>query len=217
MNKSNFISKTSREVSRAHSTHRNPYKRNLRLKDPVGKEQIQGKEELNPYYIIGFIEGEGSFYVGIGRHKTLRRKIDIRPAFTIELRADDREILERILITIGCGKIYDCSYERYGWYPHVKYKIGSTKEMKEFLIPFLDRYPLQAKKAEVYALFREIVLMVRRKEHLTDKGFKRIQYLRNEMRKFGKKHNYKRDFNPSLETARIRENRSSGGVGQKIK
>jgi hypothetical protein len=132
--------------------------------------------------------------------------IEIRPEFEIELRADDEEILERILITIGCGRIYDCSYERYGWYPHLKYKIGSTKDMIEYLFPFLDKYSLKAKKKEVYKLFREIVMMYSRKEHLSKEGFKRIQRLRDEIRRLGKKH--------PMETARIRENRSSSGVGR---
>jgi len=152
---------------------------------------------------VGFIDGEGSFVVSFGRHKTLRRGIEIRVEFTIELRADDAEILHRILKTIGCGRIYDASYDRYGWYPHVKYKITSTKDIEKYLIPFLDQTPLQAKKREVYKVFREIVLMVRRKEHLTDRGFKRIFKLRNEYRKYGKKH---------LKTARVRENRSPGGA-----
>jgi hypothetical protein len=107
--------------------------------------------------------------------------------FEIELRADDREILERILVTLGCGRIYDCSYERYGWYPHVKYKMTSTKDIEQYLVPFLDTYPLQAKKAEVWKRFREIVLMVRHKEHLTDTGFAKILVLRAEMRAMGKK------------------------------
>ncbi|OHA09254.1 MAG: hypothetical protein A3B37_03520 [Candidatus Sungbacteria bacterium RIFCSPLOWO2_01_FULL_59_16] len=48
-------------------------------------------------------------------------------------------------------------------------------------------------------------LMVRRKEHLTDAGFRRIRELRNEYRKYGKKR---------LKTARVRENRSPGGARQ---
>lgn len=160
--------------------------------------------KLNPHYIAGFIDGEGSFSVGIARHKTLRSGIEARIQFSIELRADDREILDRIRATIGCGKVYDCNYERYGWYPHAKYKIGSVKEMKEYLLPFLDRYPLQAKKAKVYALFREVVEIAYRKEHLTPSGFARIRALRSRMRVYGKKHRW--------ETARVRENRSPGGV-----
>lgn len=190
------------EVSRVRSSVPAVKRRNSRLQPPVAKEQIQVKK-LHPQYIAGFIDGEGSFVVSFGRHQTLKRGIEIRVEFTIELRADDREILFRILKTIGCGKIYDASYERYGWYPHVKYKIGSTKDMEKYLIPFLDQTKLQAKKKEVYKVFRKIVLMVRKKQHLTDKGFQKIQLLRNEYRKYGKKH---------LETARVRENRLPSGV-----
>ena len=193
------------EVSRAHSSDKAiDRRRNPRLRLPVTKEQIQGKP-LHPQYVAGFIDGEGSFVVGFGRHKTLKRRIEVRVQFSIELRADDEKILYRIMRTIGCGKVYDAAYERYGWYPHKTYKIGSTKEMEKYLIPFLDKTPLQAKKREVYRVFREIVLMFRRKEHLTDAGFKKIQRLRNEYRKYGKKR---------LKTARVRENRLPSGVRQ---
>ncbi|MDD4901130.1 MAG: LAGLIDADG family homing endonuclease [Patescibacteria group bacterium] len=201
------------EVSRAHSTKHKPYQRNPSLAAPFGKERIQLKP-LNPYYISGFIDGEGSFSVSVNRHKTLKSGLEIKPEFEIELRADDKEILKRIVKTIGCGRIYDCSYERYGWYPHAKLKITSAKELKEIFFPFLDQYPLQAKKKKNYEIFRKIVLMVRDKKHLTEPGRHKIIALRNEMRRNGKKHNFIKNINLSLETARIRENRSSGGVGQ---
>ena len=130
------------EVSRVRSTKRS---RNPKLYEPFGKEQIH-QEKLNPFYVPGFIDGEGSFSVSVGRHKTLSRGIEVRPEFEIELRADDREILERVLVTIGAGKIYDCSYERYGWYPHVKYKITSTKEWKNFYSHFLTATRFRQRK-----------------------------------------------------------------------
>lgn len=175
------------EVSRVRSTKRKPFERNPRLEAPFGKEQIHCKK-LNPNYIAGFIDGEGSFSVSIGKHKTLKRGLEVRCEFEIELRADDKEILERICATLGCGKIYDCSYERYGWYPHAKYKITSTKDMERILFPFLEKYPLQAKKAKVYKLFRKIVLLVRKKKHLHDLGFSEILKLRDQIRFYGKKH-----------------------------
>jgi hypothetical protein len=174
------------EVSRVHSTKRGPFERNPLLKGPIGKEQIC-REKLNPYYIAGFIDGEGSFSISIGKHKTTRSGFDVRPEFEIELRKDDQVILERILITIGCGKIFDCSYERYGWFPHAKYKITSNKDLRDFLFPFLDKYPLQAKKAEMYRLFKTIVLMVLDKQHLKPDGLERIRKIRDQLRALGKK------------------------------
>ena len=175
------------EVSRVRSTNelvKAP--RKSALSRPYGKEQIR-KKKLNPHYVCGFIDGEGSFSVSIGKHKTLKRRFEVRPEFEIELRKDDQEILERLLITIGIGRIYDCSYDRYGWYPHVKYKITSVWDMKEYLFPFLDTYPLQAKKSRSYKIFKIIVLMLCDKKHLSDKGFNKIVKLRDELRILGKK------------------------------
>ncbi|MFZ2693776.1 MAG: hypothetical protein WAX85_00550, partial [Minisyncoccia bacterium] len=53
--------------------------------------------------------------------------------------------------------------------------------------PFLDKYKLQAKKGKSYVLFREIVLMVCEKIHLSDEGFNKIVKLREGRRALGKK------------------------------
>jgi hypothetical protein len=54
--------------------------------------------------------------------------------------------------------------------------------------------------------FKTIVRMVVNKEHLKLEGVKKILKLRDKIRALGKKHR--------LETARIRENRSSSGAGR---
>jgi hypothetical protein len=182
------------EVSRVHSTRK-------------GKEQIQSIKKVHPQYIAGFIDGEGSFWVSIYRDETMRNKIFVRAEFSIELRADDREILERIKKTLGCGKIYECNYERYGWYPHVKYKVSRLDEISEILIPFLEKWPLQAKKAKAFHFFKKIIKKRMKKEHLTKRGVREIIKLQKEIRALGKKHR--------LETARVRENRSPSGVGRR--
>jgi hypothetical protein len=98
----------------------------------------------------------------------------------------------------------------------VKYKITSIWDMKEYLFPFLDAYPLQAKKAKPYALFKEIVLMLCEKKHLSDAGFERIVELRDELRALGKKaktyygnvSEFDKESNKQpLKNARVRENR----------
>lgn len=184
------------EVSRVHSTS------TLNRR----KGRSQSIKKLNPYYISGFVDGEGSFCVSVYYDKTMKNRIFVRPEFSIELRADDRKILERIQKTIGCGKIYDCNYERYGWYPHTKYKVSILDETSEILIPFFEKWPLQAKKAEVFQYFKEIIKIRMNKEHLTLKGVKKVLKLQYKIRALGKKHR--------LATARVRENRSLSGGGR---
>jgi hypothetical protein len=145
-------------------------------------------KNLHPEYIVGFIDGEGSFNVSLSRHKTLRRGVEVRAAFEIELRADDWEILERIRNSLGCGSIYELNYKRYGWYPHVKYKISSVEDLSRFLIPFLDKHRLKAKKKKVYKLFRRAVFLMKKKKHLDDDGFREILEIRDQIRALNKKH-----------------------------
>lgn len=76
------------EVSRGRSTKRKPFERSARLKAPFGKDQIYRKP-LAGAYVAGFIDGEGSFSVSIGKHKTLARGLEVRPEFEIEVRDDD--------------------------------------------------------------------------------------------------------------------------------
>jgi len=127
------------------------------------------------------------FCVSVSKHKTLKRRIEVRPEFEIEVRADDREILERIQSTLRCGSLYHLGYERYGWKPHVKFKVSNISDLQQKIIPYFTRHPLQAKKAKSFDIFRRIVEMVARKEHLQYAGFQKILKLREQMRSNGKK------------------------------
>jgi len=49
------------------------------------------------------------------------------------------------------------------------------------IIPHFEKYPLITKKHADYLLFREVVLMISRKEHLTDIGIQTIINIRATM------------------------------------
>jgi hypothetical protein len=144
-------------------------------------------EKLSPHFVAGFVAGEGCFCVSVSKHQTLKRRIEVRPEFEIELRADDAAILEKIRNLIGCGTIYRLDYKRYKWAPHAKLKVSNIIDLKNKIIPFFTKYPLQAKKARSFALWAEIVEMVYQKKHLDYSGFQKILKLRGRMRQIGKK------------------------------
>lgn len=93
--------------------------------------------KLNPYYIVGFVDGEGCFSVTFNNHAS-NRLTEVRLIFEIELREDDKEILDRLQATLGCGNIYYLNYERHKqWRPHYKYKVSNLKDITTKVIPFL--------------------------------------------------------------------------------
>jgi len=59
----------------------------------------------------------------------------------------------------------------------LQYKIQSLAEMETILNHF-DKYPLLTQKHADYELFKEAYNLVLSKEHLTDKGLRRIIALR---------------------------------------
>lgn len=152
-------------------------------------------------YVAGFIDGEGCFTIVIAKHKTKKLGVDARLHFQIEVRADDLEILQHIQETIDCGRIYFLNYERYGWNPHVELKVSAFSELTNKLIPFLDRYPLRAKKFNSYQYFLQAVEVFKRKEHLTLKGIEELKHIRSKMNQYSKKYQA---------SARVRENRVPG-------
>lgn len=166
-------SKEKQEVCRAHS---------IQLQAEEGANSV-----LNPYYIAGFVDGEGCFSIAIYKHKERRHGLDIKLAFEIELRADDREILERLQRTLDCGNIYALNYERYNWHPHVKFKVGSLADLQAKIIPFFKKYSLQAKKKASFNLFCQAVEIMSSGNHLTKSGIQKLIILKKKINKYGKK------------------------------
>jgi hypothetical protein len=137
--------------------------------------------KLNPYYVSGLVDGEGCFSVTFNRHKN-NRKLEVRLIFEIELREDDKEILERVRETLGCGNLYHLTYERYKkWKPHYKYKVSNLKDITQKIIPFFKKYPLQAKKKYSFRLFYKVSELMLAKHHLTDEGIDEIKKMKEDL------------------------------------
>jgi len=146
-------------------------------------------EKLPLWYLVGLVEGEGCFAITISKHKTKRLKKDVRLIFEIELRGDDRRILERVQYTLSCGNLYDLKYERYGWKPHVKYAVKSHADIFKYIIPFFKKHSLQGKKRKDFEDFCKAAELIKQKRHLTSRGIKKIEKIRefmNEKRPFGR-------------------------------
>lgn len=133
---------------------------------------------LNPHYIVGFVDGEGCFSISLNKNDD--RLPEVRLLFEIELREDDEPILYEICETLGCGNIYRLEYERYAkWRPHVKLKVSNFTDISTKIIPFFQRYPLQAKKRLQFERFCQVAELIKLKQHLTPEGVEQIQALRH--------------------------------------
>ena len=137
--------------------------------------------EFDPWYITGFVEGEGCFCVSISKHKTKRLGFDARLMFEIEMIIDDKPLLLGLQRYFDCGYVYTLNYQRYGWRPHVKYAVKSQKEIFDKVIPFFRKFPLKGKKRKDFELFCQASEIFKTKKHLTEGGLKKLREIQLKM------------------------------------
>ena len=147
---------------RLYSTAKNP--KNLQPKLSTIDE---GSFSLNPWFVTGFTDGDGSFSVSIAKKKS-GTGWKIQPFFTIGLDKKDLDLLVQIKAFFKVGKIYTSKRGV------VYYTVGSTKDLIKYILPHFDRYPLATLKLKDYFLFKKILLLMESGEHNTLPGLLKI-------------------------------------------
>ncbi|MFH1295468.1 MAG: LAGLIDADG family homing endonuclease [bacterium] len=136
---------------------------------------------ISPWYIVGLVDGEGSFAITIYKHPSSKTRKTASLMFQIELRADDRFVLELVQKRLKCGYIKELNYERYGWKPHAKFYVVKQSDIFYRVIPFFKQFPLPGKKGKDFQLFCQAAEIFKRKRHLTEEGINQLLKIREFM------------------------------------
>lgn len=152
-----------------------------------------GSEMISPENLSGFVVGEGCFYAESGRDEKYRLGWRIRPAFCVEVRFDDRGILEALQSALGCGSIYDLDFGRYkgyeqkNWRPHVKFRVSNIHDLRNKVVPFFRQFPLFGRKRQCFELFCDIADGIERKQHLQPEGLEVLKQVVGQLNALNKK------------------------------
>lgn len=134
----------------------------------VVKQSSSAKDyQLDPNGVTGFVDGEGSFTCSIVEDKKFQQGWRVKHSFLISLHVKDKEILRRIQITLGVGKIYTERSES------LQLRVESIKKFK-IIIKFFKKYYLLTKKRGDFLLLCEIIAIFDRGDHLTPSGLRKI-------------------------------------------
>jgi hypothetical protein len=130
--------------------------------------------QLNePWFITGFADAEGCFLIIVRKAPKNNLGWQLEPAFIINLHKKDVELLKLIQSYFGgAGRI---GKERNGC---CDFTVSSLDAILAKIIPHFDKYPLKSQKLADYLLFREVVMMMKRREHLTALGLQKIINIR---------------------------------------
>ncbi len=148
-----------------------------------GENQQETNRTLEPHWVVGFVDGEGCFCVSIHRNPYVRktRGWQLHPVFQVSQHERHRTVLEELQSFFGCGRIRSKGPRS----SVLAYAVDSLRDLEITILPFFECNRLIVKGSD-FAIFAELVRVIRRKEHLTDSGFERAVRLAYGMNAVGK-------------------------------
>ena len=136
---------------------------------------------LDPYWIVGFVDGEGCFSVSIFKNVTTTAGIQIFPEFIVTQGAKSLLVLEKLQMFFGCGKIYVNRRKDNHREDLYQYCVRSLKDLDSKIIPFFEKYQLQTAKYQDFLVFCQVINVIKQKQHLSKNGLKMVRALAGTM------------------------------------
>ena len=136
---------------------------------------VVSTEPLSPYWVSGFSEGDGSFFVSIS-DKTKQ----IRMFYSIKLNNRETPLILKLQEFFnGMGSIVHDADQNI-----VQFNIVSIKNINEGLVPQFDTYSFVGNKLANYLIWKEILKLVNSKAYLTPEGLEKIKDLKSTLNKW---------------------------------
>ena len=132
-------------------------------------------EKLEAQWVVGFVDGEGCFYVGINPHPEMSSKFQVLPEFTVVQHQRDIQLLHALKKFFGCGVVRQNHGDR------MAYRVRGLNHLTERIVPFFEKHPLKSKKRVDFARFRKILYLINQGKHLKLEGIEEIRAIASEM------------------------------------
>ncbi len=140
---------------------------------------------LNQDYIVGLIDGEGSFTVYIRNpyiNKNIKRRVKAEPRFYVKLIEKDKKILYGLKKFFGCGNVYFQKDTRKNHQNCYRYEVANRDDLKTVIIPFFRKNKLEfPSKKKDFKIFCKLMEMIESNQHLNDRGIKKMFKIKQKM------------------------------------
>ena len=136
---------------------------------------ISTESRLEAQWVVGFVDGEGCFYVGINVQPEMKTGYQVLPEFTVVQHERDVQLLYALKKFFGCGVVRQNHGDR------MAYRVRGFENLWGRVVPFFEKHPLKTKKRLDFLKFRKVLMMMHRNEHLTLDGIERIRQIASEM------------------------------------
>src|SRR5262245_12465161 len=140
--------------------------------NPSGADNQQ--ERLSADWVVGFVDGEGCFFVGINRQPSMKLGWQVLPEFRVVQHEKDIAILEQLQRFFGFGLVTTNHGDR------KELRIRGIEQLNK-IVEFFKAHPLRTVKRSSFDSFAEVITIMNRGEHRTEEGLHRIKILASQM------------------------------------
>ena len=142
-------------------------------------------QNLNPAYVVGLVDGEGSFTVYVrnpDEAKHPKRRVVVEPKFYVKLIERDVEILCALRTFFGCGSVYFQKDSRPRHQNCYRYEVFRWEDLHSIIIPFFEKNELMfASKRHDFQIFKDMMTLLKRGHHHTESGLRELFELKQRM------------------------------------
>ena len=136
--------------------------------------------KLDSQWIVGFVDGEGCFHIGINKNSEMKIGYQVLPEFTVVQHERDVQLLHAIKAYFGCGVVRKNHADR------MAFRVRDIKNLFEIIVPFFEKHVLRTKKNLDFLKFRKVLLLMKESVHLTEEGLDQIREIQSQMNNLGK-------------------------------
>ena len=130
---------------------------------------------LEAQWVVGFVDGEGCFFIGINPHPDMSSGYQVLPEFTVVQHQRDVQLLYALKKFFGCGVVRNNHAER------MAFRVRRLEHLSTLIVPFFEKHPLKSKKRIDFLSFRKVLHCMEQGEHLTAEGIEKIRVIASRM------------------------------------
>ena len=163
----------------------------MRKKPASADDQQERSKQFICGYVVGLVDGEGSFHIAFPKRDDLSSGISVMPEFHLSQHRDSRQVLELAQKLFGCGYIKENHPKSSDM--TLVYIVRSRYDLLTKVIPFFEVNNLKTLKVNDFKLFAKIVRFIHQGKHQTKKGVVEIINLAYKMNKSGQRRTRKKE------------------------
>ena len=111
------------------------------------------QERIDPWWIVGFVDGEGCFSVSRFKNTTCKSGYQTLYEFVVTQGVSSRKAMESLQAFFGCGHIYINRRKDNHREDLLRFCVRRQDDLKSIVIPFFRKYPLQSAKQRQFESF----------------------------------------------------------------